>query len=78
MTLLEIIEELASNYDNEVIQDEEQLSERFDEFFPNLDENDKPAMRELFNNWTDSLCKGGEMHSEQYDNYCYVGNYDMG
>ena len=24
---------------------------------------------------TDALCKDGEIHSEQYDKYCYTGKY---
>ena len=28
-----------------------------------------------YNDWSDSLCKAGEIHSEQYNNYCYIGKY---
>ena len=30
--------------------------------------NDKPALRELFNNYTDSLCKNGLITDYQYNN----------
>ncbi len=33
------------------------------------------AMDRAFNDWTDSLCKDGVIHPEQYNNYVYVGKY---
>ena len=76
--LIEIIEEFAS--DNNWIASEEELSERFDQeiastVIAQYGEDDTVAMNEAFNNWTDSLCKEGEIHPEQYNNYCYVGEY---
>ena len=62
------------------ISNEQELSDLFDtEMAPHVieiyGENDQPAMSEGFNNWTDSLCREGEIHPEQYNNYCYVGLY---
>lgn len=76
VTLLEMVERFAE--DNDLIASEEELSERFDsEVLPAVveeyGEDDVPAISESFNNWTDMLCKDGELHPEQYNNYCYVG-----
>lgn len=74
--LLEIVEFFAE--DNGWIASEEELSARFDdEILPHViekyGEDDQPAINEAFNDWTDSLCKDGELHDEQYNKYCYVG-----
>ena len=79
--LLEIIEEFADF--NKLISSEKELSERFDEEIAPLvieqyGENDEPAMNEAFNNWSDSLCKDGKIHEEQYNKYEYVGKYSNG
>ena len=67
------------------IASEDELSERFDnEVLPGILENygkkgeeftDTTMINEEFNNWSDMLCKDGEIHPEQYDNYCYTGKY---
>lgn len=74
--LLEIVEFFAE--DNGWIASEEELSERFDdEILPHViekyGEDDQPAINEAFNDWTDMLCKDGDLHDEQYNKYCYVG-----
>ncbi len=74
--LLEVIEIYAA--DNGGIDSEQALSERFDaEVLPAVieqyGESDSVAINEAFNNWSDGLCKDGDLHSEQYNNYCYVG-----
>jgi hypothetical protein len=74
--LLEIVELYAE--ENNLIASEQELSDRFDEeVLPSViaqyGEDDEPALNEAFNNWTDMLCKDGELHDEQYDKYCYVG-----
>lgn len=74
--LLEIVEAYAE--DNGGIADESELSKRFDEeVLPSViaeyGEDDEPALNEAFNNWTDMLCKDGELHDVQYNEYCYVG-----
>jgi hypothetical protein len=66
--LLEIVELYAE--ENGGIASEQELSERFDsEVLPSViaeyGEDDEPAINESFNNWTDSLCKDGEIHPEQ-------------
>lgn len=76
--LLEMVELYAAEMG--YIADEDELSERFDkEIAPAVIEqygpDDEPAMNEAFNNWTDSLCKEGEIHPEQYNSYHYVGEY---
>ena len=74
--LLDIVEEFASS--NNLISSEDELSERFDEeVLPYViecyGEDDEPAINEAFSNWMDSLCKEGELHEEQYNQYEYVG-----
>lgn len=74
--LLELVECYAE--ENSLISSEEELSDRFDsEMLPLIieqySEDDTPAINEGFNNWTDSLCKDGELHDTQYSSYCYVG-----
>lgn len=76
--LLEIIEAYAA--DNNGIDSEQSLSDRFDdEIAPLVIEqygaDDETAMSETFNDWTDSLCEDGELHELQYNEYCYVGDY---
>ena len=35
--------------------------------------NDGAAWRESFNNWTDSLCKGGQICDAAYNDLCPIG-----
>ena len=75
---LEIIEALAEH--ESLISSEEELSERFDEILTVEQkhiyrEGDEGMLNEDFSNFSDSLCKGGEIHSEQYNDYCYVGEF---
>lgn len=75
---LEMVELIAAEYD--LIASEEELSERFDDEIAPLvieqyGENDTAAMDQAFNDWTDMLCKDGEIHEEQYSTYSYVGKY---
>ena len=77
--LLEVVEELAEErgYD---IDSELSLSELFDEtvaphVIDQYGEDDTVAMSEEFNNWSDVLCKDGEIHPEQYAQYDYIGKY---
>lgn len=61
-----------------VICNEDELSKRFDNEFEEFlaeHRDDSVMISETFNNWTDSLCKDGELHPEQYDKYCYTGKY---
>lgn len=79
-SLLEIVEAFAA--DNNLPDSEEALSELFDSQYIEIIreqrlEDDKPALREMFNNWTDAMCKEGTIHDEQYSQYCYVGSIDM-
>lgn len=74
--LLEIIEAFAEN--NGLISSEDELSQRFDDdILPSIieiySEGDEVAINEGFNNWSDGLCKDGELHERQYNEYCYVG-----
>ena len=73
---LEIVEVFAEG--EGWIASESELSERFDsEVLPSVveqyGESDQVAINEAFNDWADALCKDGELHPEQYNNYCYVG-----
>lgn len=77
-TTLEMVEYIAEQ--EGWIASEDELSERFDsDIAPHViaeyGADDEPAISEAFNNWSDSLCKDGELHPEQYDSYCYVGQY---
>ncbi len=76
VALLEMVELYAE--DNGMIASEEELSKRFDEeilpmVLETYSESDSDAINEAYNDWTDSLCKDGEIHPAQYDSYCYVG-----
>ncbi len=76
--LLEMVELYAA--DNSLIESEDMLSERFDEeiapmVIEQYGEDDEPAMSEAFNNWSDMLCQDGDIHPEQYNQYCYTGDY---
>tara|TARA_B100001093_G_C26071172_1_gene694574 strand:- start:219 stop:473 length:255 start_codon:yes stop_codon:yes gene_type:complete len=76
-TFLEIIELYA--IEAGLISSEDELSEQFDQYiddcFPDFPVDDEPALNEAFNNWTDSLCKDGIIHPEQYNQYDYTGIY---
>ncbi len=82
VTELSFIEQYAE--ENGLIDSEEALTERFnDEILPLIYErhgipgiafNDERMINEAFNNWTDGLCKGGELHDLQYNKYCYLGD----
>lgn len=76
--LLELVESYADEYG--MIASESELSELFDSDIAPLviaeyGESDSVAMNEAFNNWSDGLCKNGEIHPEQYSQYCYVGKW---
>lgn len=78
--LLEIVEYFAES--EGWIASEDELSDRFDDMVEelieegsNIDTEDEVGMSEWFNNWTDSLCKDGEVHPEQYSKYGYVGKW---
>jgi hypothetical protein len=77
VSLLELVECYAA--ENNLIDSEEELSERFDQMLaecsPDFPLEDEPALSEAFNDWTDSLCTDGELHDEQYNQYCYVGRH---
>ena len=76
---LERIEEIAAYYGNP--SSIKAISEAFDNYVREsgigYPIDDKPAMREALNNFTDNMCKNGSIHSEQYRSYYYVGKYDM-
>ena len=77
--------ELAEYYaaDNNLIGSEQALSDLFDEtVLPAIVEahaipgelfEDTVMVNEAFNNWSDALCKDGQLHESQYSTYCYVG-----
>jgi len=68
-----------------LIANEDELSERFDEEIAPLiieahgekgvEFTDTVMMNGAFNDWTDNLCKEGEIHPEQYNQYEYVGEW---
>ena len=57
------------------ISTEEELSEVFDQHVETykFDLNDKPALRQAFNDWKDSMCREGYIHPVQAHEYCYEG-----
>lgn len=76
--LLEMVEMYADEMG--YIADESELSDKFDEemapsVIKQYGADDEPALFEAFNNWSNSLCKDGEIHPEQYNQYCYVGEW---
>jgi len=81
--LLEMVELYADTVS--IISSEDELSERFDtEIIPSILEQhgtkgeeftDTVMINEEFSNWADVLCKEGEIHPEQYNQYCYTGRY---
>lgn len=79
--LLEMVEMYAEEMG--YISSAEELSERFDQMieecmsceFKRQLENDDCLVSETFNNWSDGLCKDGEIHSVQYENYEYNGEW---
>lgn len=56
-----------------------EITERFDlvadiwreEYMPYIDRHDKPALRESWNNFTDFLCKNGDITQEEYNDWGY-------
>ncbi len=40
-----------------------------DEIAPSIPANDRAALDEAFNNWTDSLCKSGQISERAYNNW---------
>ena len=81
--LLEMVELYADEMG--YISSEDELSERFDQEVAPLvidqhgtkgeEFEDTVMMNEAFNDWTDALTKDGEIHPEQYNKYCYTGEY---
>jgi len=63
----------GSEYENE-IEASEDLTRFFvdmiDECAPDFPKWDIPATNETFNNWTDGLCKDGEICTDTYNEIC--------
>jgi hypothetical protein len=74
-TLLEMVELYAEEVGH--VSTESELSERFDDMLGDDTKrklaNDPIMLSEEFSYFADALCKDGEIHPEQYVNYCYVG-----
>lgn len=75
---VELAEALAEEWG--LYASEQELSDAFDEqiaphVIKEYGADDIIAMSEAFNNWTDSLCKDGNLHSSQCNEYCYVGTH---
>ena len=78
--LLEMVELYAN--ENSLVASEDELSEQFDnDILPSIlaahgtpgDRVDEIMINEAFGQWADALCKSGEIHPAQYNEYCYVG-----
>ena len=77
--LLEIVEGFAEFNDLRFV-DEESVSAAFNEdvrpaIVAQYGEDDQDAIDQGFNDWTDGLCKDGELHDEQYNKYEYLGKH---
>jgi hypothetical protein len=73
---LEAVEQWAG--DNDCIDSEDALSERYDEMLEEMDADygeDYTAFTQDFNNITDMWCNEGLIHELQYHQYCYVGKH---
>ena len=75
---LSFIESYAD--ENNLISSEQQLSDMFDDLVKECDQmeridyDDTCMLSEWFNDWSDMLCKDGQLHDIQYHEYCYVNN----
>ena len=81
-SMLELAELVAKNeWATDAIVSEEGLSIAFDgmleECCPNFNLEDKPALREAFYNYSDSLYKEGKIHESQYNAYTYCGVHNI-
>ena len=79
LDILDLAEAYAEENDSIFIS-EDAVSEYFDEYVAPMvletyGPDDTTAFNEEFNNWSDALCKDGDLHAEQYNEYCYVGKY---
>lgn len=45
------------------------IKEFKDFVLPHLPKKDKPALDQAWNDWTDALCKEGEITSKQYETW---------
>ncbi len=82
VNLLEIIESYAT--ENNLLDSEQAVTDSFNETVlpeilklhgePGIEFNDDVMINEEFSTFKDDLCKSGYLHTEQYNNYCYLGN----
>lgn len=82
--LIEMVELYAEDNNRcmtaKLIASEQELSDKFDEevaqsVIAEYGRDDQCAIDQAFNDWTDGLCKDGDLHPEQYRTYTYVGKY---
>jgi hypothetical protein len=72
--------ELGNYIMSNVTYIDREFSARFDEevapmILETYDADDSIAFNESFNDWTDSLCKDGDISQDVRNNVCYVGKY---
>lgn len=54
---------------------DDEIRARFrEEVLPHVPSDDEPAISEAFNNWTDMLCKDGQITAHQYDRITMEGD----
>lgn len=75
---LDIVEAIAEDrnkyHQGNFFENEEAVSASFDELYAeSLNPDDEVEINETFSCYTDSLCKEGRLHAEQYQSYEYVG-----
>lgn len=81
--LLEVVEMYAN--EQGWIASEEELSEAFDRMIEECRDietkyklkNDAVMLLEEFSNYADGLCKAGDIHSVQYEEYEYIGEIEV-
>jgi hypothetical protein len=75
-----IAEILSKHFNNEILEEYEEDNEPTmtyenavdtftADFLPSIPADDSIMQREAFNNWTDSLCKDGQITIYQYENW---------
>jgi len=75
-SMIQVIELYAA--DNQMLASEQELSDLFDariDEYDNYPTHDKTMLIEDFNIFADMLCKGGDIHPDQYYEYNYAGKY---
>lgn len=82
-SMVDDLNELIDEYSSTAYDNEEALSESFDDMVEECKPDficaneimDQCAFDQWFNDWTDSECKDGRLTGKQLSEYCYVGKF---